>query len=69
MHRPVSGQWRGIGFSGLPGLPFQIPLVPQSVATELSDEPPMYGVVLTSPEAVVVHFDAFLHRGPLTQDG
>jgi 3',5'-cyclic-AMP phosphodiesterase len=68
MHRPVNGQWRGIGFSGLPGLPFQIPLVPSSVATRLSDEPPMYGVVMVRHDAVVVHYDAFLHRTPLAQD-
>lgn len=68
MHRPVSGTWKRIGFSGLPGLPFQLRLVPQSGAESITDEPPMYGVVLVRPDAVIVHFDAFLHRLPLVAD-
>ncbi len=61
-HRAVSGQWRGIGFSGVPGLPFQLPLVERSVPTTLSDEPPMYSVVTLQDEGIVVHFDCFMHR-------
>jgi 3',5'-cyclic-AMP phosphodiesterase len=64
-HRPVSGVWRNIGFTGLPGLNFQIPLVSGSVTTELSEEPPMYGVVQLEPDKTTVNFDAFLHRKPL----
>jgi 3',5'-cyclic-AMP phosphodiesterase len=63
-HRPVSGTHRGIGFSGQPGLNFQIPLSAASVATEFSDEPPMYGVVRVSRDGVTVNSDAFLHRRP-----
>jgi 3',5'-cyclic-AMP phosphodiesterase len=64
-HRPVSGIWQGIGFTGVPGLSFQIPLVLGSVETDLSEEPPMYGVVSVDPAQVTVHFDAFLHRKAL----
>jgi 3',5'-cyclic-AMP phosphodiesterase len=63
-HRPVSGTHRGIGFSGQPGLNFQIPLSAASIATGLSEEPPMYGVVLVSRDGVAVNSDAFLHRRP-----
>jgi len=64
-HRPVSGVWRGVGFTGLPGLSFQIPLVTGSVGTDASREPPLYGVVAVNPSGVVVNMDAFLDRAPL----
>lgn len=64
-HRPVSGVWRNIGFTGLPGLNFQIPLVSGSVNTELSEEPPIYGVVQLERDQITVNFDAFLDRKPL----
>jgi Icc protein len=63
-HRPVSGTWRGIGFSAVPGLNHQLPLVGASVPTVYSDEPPMYAVVLIESGDVVVHSDAFLSRKP-----
>jgi 3',5'-cyclic-AMP phosphodiesterase len=62
VHRAVSGQWRGISFSGVPGLPFQLPLVAGSVPTTLSDEPPMYSVVTLRNERIVINFDCFMHR-------
>jgi len=62
-HRTISGRWRGIPFSALPGLNHQLPLVSNSVATVYSDEPPMYAVVLMDGDRTVVHSDAFLHRG------
>ena len=63
-HRPISGQWRGIPFSALPGLNHQLPLVGGSVATIYSEEPPMYAVVLVESDRTIVHADAFLHRAP-----
>lgn len=64
-HRPVSGVWRGMGFTGLPGLSFQIPLVTGSVKADTSREPPFYGVVTVGPNAIVANMDAFLDRAPL----
>ena len=63
-HRTISGSWNGIGFSALPSLNHQLPLVGGSVDTVYSDEPPMYAAVTISPEMTVVHSDAFLHRRP-----
>jgi 3',5'-cyclic AMP phosphodiesterase CpdA len=63
-HRPTSGQWRGIPFSAVPSLAHQLPLSRTSVATVYSDEPAMYAVVLIEPDRTVVHFDAFMNRGP-----
>jgi 3',5'-cyclic-AMP phosphodiesterase len=61
-HRTISGQWRGIQFSALPGLSHQLPLVSAAVETVYSDEPPMYAAVLIEKDMTVVHSDAFLHR-------
>ena len=63
-HRPISGQWRGIAFSALPGLNHQLPLAGGAVPTVYSDEPPMYAVVLLEHDRTIVHADAFLHRKP-----
>jgi 3',5'-cyclic-AMP phosphodiesterase len=63
-HRAISGQWRGIPFSALPGLNHQLPLVGGSVETVYSDEPPMYAVVLLEDDRTIVHADAFMHRAP-----
>lgn len=63
-HRPISGQWRGIAFSALPGLNHQLPLAGASVPTIYSDEPPMYSVVLLDGNDTIVHSDAFLDRAP-----
>jgi 3',5'-cyclic-AMP phosphodiesterase len=63
-HRAISGQWHGISFSATPSLVHQVPLVSGPVATVYSNEPPMYAVVHIEPERTIVHFDAFLHRGP-----
>jgi 3',5'-cyclic-AMP phosphodiesterase len=61
-HRTISGQWRGISYSALPGLNHQLPLVGGSVSTVYSDEPAMYSVVYLNGTQVAVHSDAFLHR-------
>jgi 3',5'-cyclic AMP phosphodiesterase CpdA len=63
-HRTISGVWNGIGFSALPSLNHQLPLVGGSVETVYSDEPPMYAVVTISAGMTLVHSDAFLHRRP-----
>jgi 3',5'-cyclic-AMP phosphodiesterase len=61
-HRMLSGQWRGMSFSSLPGLSHQLPLVEGSVSTVYSDEPPMYSVVFLQNGQITVHTDAFMHR-------
>ena len=60
LHRALAGSWHGVPFSGARGTNHQIALdfVTQDVAP-LSFEAPGYGVVLVSPEAVVVHFEEF----------
>lgn len=63
-HRTISGMWNGIGFSALPSLNHQLPLVGGAVDTVYSDEPPMYAVVTITPAMTLVHSDAFLHRAP-----
>jgi 3',5'-cyclic AMP phosphodiesterase CpdA len=63
-HRLVSGNWRGIGFSALPSLNHQLPLVDGAVSTVYSDEPPMYAVAHLNDDGIVVHADAFYHRKP-----
>lgn len=67
-HRPISGQFRGMGFSAPPSLVHQLPLVSGSVATIYSDEPAMYAVVHASPDKVLVHMDAFLNRHAAEMD-
>lgn len=58
LHRVIAGSWHGVPFSGVRGTNHQIALdfVTQNVAP-VSFEAPGYGVVLVSPEAVVVHFE------------
>jgi hypothetical protein len=63
-HRPVSGQWQGIGFSSIPGTCHQLPLVGESLPTVYSDEPAMYAVIYLFAERLIVHADAFLDRKP-----
>jgi 3',5'-cyclic AMP phosphodiesterase CpdA len=63
-HRPVSGQWRGIGFSAVPGTCHQLPLAGDSLPTVYSDEPAMYAVIHLSADRTIVHADAFLDRKP-----
>jgi Icc protein len=69
-HRIISGQWRGIPFSALPGLNHQLPLIGGSVATVYSDEPPAYAVVLIEHDRTVVHSDCWMNRAParMTED-
>lgn len=61
VHRPISGSWRGIPCSTLPGTSHQVQLqFSHPTAVPGSYEPPAYGIVLVSPDAVVVHNHAFL---------
>ena len=61
-HRMISGQWRAMSYSSLPGLSHQLPLVGGAVSTVYSDEPPMYSVVYLQGSQITVHTDAFMHR-------
>jgi hypothetical protein len=63
-HRTISGQWRGMSYSALPGLNHQLPLVDGSVPTIYSDEPAMYSVVYLNGDQITVHSDAFMNRAP-----
>ena len=63
-HRTISGQWRGISYSALPGLNHQLPLVDGSVPTIYSNEPAMYSVVHLKGDQITVHSDAFMDRAP-----
>ena len=63
-HRMISGQWRGLSYSSLPGLNHQLPLVGGSVPTIYSDEPAMYAVVHLKGNQITVHSDAFMYRTP-----
>ena len=64
VHRAVSVNWRGIPCSALPGINHQVPLARESVSTDYSVEPPMYGVVLIDGLQTVVLFEAWLDRSP-----
>jgi 3',5'-cyclic AMP phosphodiesterase CpdA len=63
-HRTISGTWHSIGYSALPGINHQLPLVAKSVPTVYSTEPAMYSVVYLEDGHVIVHSDAFLDRKP-----
>lgn len=65
VHRAAFYNWRGINCSSLPGINHQVPLVRESVGTNYSAEPPMYGVVTLDEAQFRVHFDACLDRAPL----
>ncbi|MDX1431076.1 MAG: phosphodiesterase [Gammaproteobacteria bacterium] len=60
-HRPISGQWRGIGYSTLYGTNHQTRLdLVSSAPIAYTAEPPAYCVVLADEEKVVVHTCYFL---------
>ncbi len=65
VHRMVFGQWNGIGYSALPGLSHQVPLVKGSVDHNYSDEPPMYAVVTVDDSQITVNADGFWNRREL----
>jgi 3',5'-cyclic AMP phosphodiesterase CpdA len=56
LHRPISGTWRGIGFSGIFGTNHQVALdLDRADVVTLNREPPAYAVALLGDEGVVVH--------------
>lgn len=63
VHRPISGTWRGIPFTNLPGLNHQVALdfkTPDVVPG--SHEPPAYAVVFVEAESTIIHLHQFLDR-------
>lgn len=62
IHRPISGNWRGISFSILPSLMHQVPLRLDGHGNDVpgSHEPPAYAVVDVSERAIVSHLDFFM---------
>ncbi|MEO1532062.1 MAG: phosphodiesterase [Pseudomonadota bacterium] len=65
VHRPVSGSWRGIAFSSLPGTNHQNQLELTDGPENLSSlEPPAYAVILIDGDLTVVHLHAYADKGP-----
>ncbi|MEM9105179.1 MAG: phosphodiesterase [Pseudomonadota bacterium] len=66
VHRPVSGNWRGIAFSCMRGLNHQLALDLDAPATSIPGnfEPPAYSVVLADPDQIVIHMHEFMDRSP-----
>ncbi len=64
VHRPVSGQWRGIPFHAQRGLAHQIAFGPAPEGNRGTHEGPDLGVVEVSPEGIVIHQRPLLYEGP-----
>jgi hypothetical protein len=65
VHRPVSGSWRGIPFSALPGTNHQIATDFQTVSPmPYSHDPPAYAFVHLHAERTVVHLHGYLNNCP-----
>ncbi len=62
VHRAAFINWRGIPCTCLPATSHQVPLTRESVGTNYSYEPVMYGVVHIEDDRTIVHFDACLDR-------
>jgi len=64
LHRAVSGVWRNIPFSGIPGLSHQVALdlVGADGRIRGSHEPPSYSVVLLRGDDVIIHQCHFLDQ-------
>ncbi len=62
VHRPISGMWRGIPFTNLPGLNHQVALDFKSNVVPGSHEPPAYAVVFAEAESTIIHLHQFLDR-------
>jgi 3',5'-cyclic-AMP phosphodiesterase len=64
VHRPVSGTWRGIPFSGMKGIAYQCMLDFAAIDQPPgSHEPPAYGIILSNANSTVVHARDFLDAG------
>lgn len=60
VHRPIGGSWRGLPFTAVASINHQVPLDMSTPApVPHCHEAPAYGVVLLSPDGVVVHHQAF----------
>lgn len=69
VHRTISGQADGVGFTTLKSPCHQMPLVLGKGSSGLSvDEPGAYGVVLASDAGVIVHSEDFALAAPIEQD-
>ena len=63
LHRPVSGSWNGLPFTGLRGTAHQCTLdFTGSNLPDGSHEPPAYAIVLVDEHVVTVHTHDFLDR-------
>tara|TARA_B100000029_G_C17446597_1_gene913479 strand:- start:264 stop:1094 length:831 start_codon:yes stop_codon:yes gene_type:complete len=60
IHRPLAGSWLGMPISSLPSLNHQVRLdIDKNIPLYGKFEPPMYAVVLISPESVIIHNHQF----------
>ncbi len=66
VHRPISGNWRGIAFSCARGLNHQLALDLDAPETSVPGdfEPPAYSVVLADADQIVIHMHEFMDRSP-----
>lgn len=65
VHRPVSGSWRGIPFSALPGTLHQVALdFDQPPFIVYSHERPGYALIDITDQQTVVHLQDFIDTGP-----
>ncbi|MEQ8348215.1 MAG: phosphodiesterase [Sneathiellaceae bacterium] len=65
VHRPVSGSWRGIPFSAVPGTNHQNRLDFTAGRENISTlEPPAYAVIFLDAETTVVHLHGFMDDSP-----
>jgi 3',5'-cyclic AMP phosphodiesterase CpdA len=66
VHRPVSGNWRGIPFSCMRGLNHQIALALDAPENSVPGnfEPAAYSVVLADADQIVIHMHEFMDRSP-----
>lgn len=65
VHRPIAGSWLGIPCVALRGTNHQVELdLSPGAADVATHEPPAYGIVLVSPDAVVIHAHDYLDHSP-----
>lgn len=65
VHRPLSGNWRGIPFSALPGTNHQVATDTANVTPmPYSHGPPAYAFVHLDPECRIVHLHNFIDDYP-----
>ena len=66
IHRPILGSFKGIPYSTLRGTNHQVALVLQDPSLRIvgKNEGPQYGVLMLSPEQVLIHLEDFLDQEP-----